>query len=165
MKDFFAKERVRCTLTLIDWGIRYVKLLEESAPKHGRVLVTRPLQVRALLPHTLLRVSSDQGLFAANSEEGRPEGVDDSMGHYDIEEAAIRDCYDEFLDGLESFSSYLKTRLVTVDDLGPYLEYWIDSIHAYEKDADDAAWSAALVTFVHYYGYRRVSGIYKQNGR
>jgi hypothetical protein len=43
-------------------------------------------------------------------------------------QAAIRDCYDAFLDGLGRFASYVKTGLIDVPSLRPYIRYWIEDI-------------------------------------
>jgi hypothetical protein len=160
MKEFFANARVQTAFTLIDWGARYVKLLDDDAPKNGRVLVTRQMQVRALLPHTLKPLLSDAIVFHADGEH-----EDDELRRFSPEEAAIRDCYDTFLDGLETFASYVQSDLISLNNLRPYLQYWIDDIHAPTKIADDAAWSAALVTYIAVYRYKGVKWLFEQFNR
>ncbi len=155
MKEFFGNERVRTALTLIDWGARYVKLLDDDAENNGRVLVTRQIQVHALLPHTLKPLLSDAMVFHAT--EGHE---DDTLRRYSPVEAAIRDCYDALLDGLETLSSYVKTDLISLDNLRPYLEYWIDDIHSPTKISGDAAWSAALATYIAVYRYKGVRWLF-----
>ena len=78
------------------------------------------------------------------------------MRRYTPPETAIRDCFDAFLDGLERFSSYVQTGLISVSQLRPYLEYWIDDIHEIAKDDDDAAWPAALLAYIEFYRFRGV---------
>lgn len=162
MKEFFANERVKTAFTLIDWGSRDVKLLDEGAEKNGRVLVTRQMQVRALLPHTLRKMASDEIVLHVDPAAEHSEDV---MRYYTSAEAAIRDCYDAFLDGLETFSSYVQTGLISIDHLRPYLQYWIDDIHAQTKDADDAAWSAALATYITFYRFEGVLSLFKKFDR
>lgn len=154
MKEFFADKRVNTALTLIDWGARNVELLGEGQDRE--VFVTRQMQVRALLPHTLLRVASDEQVFT--TKPGRLDHPDDRR--FSPPEAAIRDCYDAFLNGLEAFSSYVKTGLIKIDHLRPYLQYWIDDIHAPTKDPDDAAWSAALATYIAVYRFEGVEWLF-----
>jgi hypothetical protein len=161
MKEFFAKERVQNALTLIDWGTRDMKLLDESAKNDGRVLITRQKQLRALLPHSLQIVSSDEPVFHTGGEVSDPEHLDDSMRRYSPAEAAIRDCYDAFLDGLDTFASYVKTRLIEIDDLRPYLQYWIDDLHGPAANPNDAAWLAALATFIAVYRFNGVQWLFK----
>ena len=153
MKEFFDNARVQNALLLIDWGSRDIRLLDESAPDQGKVRVTRQLQVHALLPHTLI---SEAG---SDSEEARSV---DSLGRgYSVPEAAIRDCYDAFLDGLERFSSCTETGLISVEQLRPYLQYWIDDIHSPAKDEEDAAWSAALLTYIAFYRFHGVQWLFR----
>jgi hypothetical protein len=68
------------------------------------------------------------------------------------------------LDGLERFSSYVKTELVKVNDLKPYLGYWLHDIAADTDDPADAAWSAALLTYIQFYGYRGVQSLFAEFG-
>ena len=116
--------------------------------------MTRELQVHALLPHTLL----NEGV--GSDVERTSEGTASSATRYTPAEAAIRDCYDAFLDGLERFSSYVHTGLIDAADLRPYLGYWIDDIHAPAKDEEDAAWSAALLTYIHFYRFSEVQWLF-----
>jgi hypothetical protein len=155
MKEFFDDSRVQTALLLIDWGSRQMALLDENADDHGRVRVTRILQVHALLPHILVNERAGSDL-----EPGEQTG-DPIMRRFTPAEAAIRDCYDAFLDGLERFSSYLQTGLVDTEELRPYLDYWIDDIHAPAKDNDDAAWSAALLTYIDFYRFRGVQSLFR----
>jgi hypothetical protein len=121
MKEFFSTPRVQRTLFLIDWGCRRVQLLEDQPPDGNRVLVTRQMQTMALRPHVLIdRTGSDPEIFSSDGET-RGAGFSEA-------EAAIRDCYDAFLDGLERLSSYVQTGLVDLPSLRPYLGYWIDDI-------------------------------------
>ena len=85
MKEFFDNARVQNAPLLIDWGTRWIRLLDDSESNRGNVVVTRQFQ------------------------------------RYTPAEAAIRDCYDAFLDGLERFSSYVQTGLINVRQLRPYL--------------------------------------------
>ncbi|MBI3789787.1 MAG: hypothetical protein HY275_02780 [Gemmatimonadetes bacterium] len=151
MKEFLDDPRVQQAMTLIDWSTRRVRLLDETAPDGGVVRVTRHLQMRALLPHTLL---DDE---AVGDAEGN---LDGGMRTYAPAEAAIRDRFDAFLDGLERFAGYVESDLVAAHDLRPYLGYWVDDIHATTKDPDDAAWCAALLTYVDFYGYRGVQRLF-----
>lgn len=160
MKEFFGNQRVQTALTLIDWGARYIKLLDDGAGKNERVLVTRGMQLRALLPHTIKPLTSDDVVFHADGEH-----EDDVLRRFTPVEAAIRDCYDSFLDGLEAFSSYVQTDLVALDNLRPYIQYWIDDIHSSTEIAEDAAWSAALATYIAVYRYKNVQWLFDQFNR
>jgi hypothetical protein len=149
MKDFFADQRVQTALTMVDWGLRRMKLLEDAAADGGNILVDRIMQVRALRPHVLLARGSD--------EIGK--------GRFAPEEAAIRDRYDALLDGLERFGNYLSTKLVRIENMKPYIGYWLDDIHADAENAADAAWTACLLTYIDFYRFRGVQELFKAAGK
>jgi hypothetical protein len=157
MKEFFDDRRVQQAMTLIDWGSRRVPLLDASAPDGGVVRVTRALQTRALLPHTMVDEATGSDI------EGDADSV--PMRRYRPEEAAIRDRYDAFLDGLERFAGYVQSGLVEAAALRPYLGYWVDDIHAPTKDVADAEWCAVLLTYVHFYRYQGVQQLFRELGR
>ena len=153
MKEFFDDRRVQQAMTLIDWGSRRVLLLDATASDGGVVRVTRQLQTRALLPHTLVDAT------AGSDGEGDCDGAV-PMRRFSPEEAAIRDRYDAFLDGLERFAGYVQSGLVAAQDLRPYVGYWVDDIHAPTKDVEDAEWCAALLTYIHFYRYSGVQQLF-----
>jgi len=86
-------------------------------------------------------------------------------GRYTSLEAAIRDCYDAYLDGLERFGSFLSTGLATVRTLRPYLGYWLDDLAARTKDPADAAWTAAVLTYIQFYKFEGVQQLMLAFGR
>jgi len=157
MKEFFSTPRVQKTFLLIDWGCREVQLLEDRSADEGRVIVTRQMQTMGLRPHVLLnRTGSDPEVFT----------VDDGVSGvgFTRAEAAIRDCYDAFLDGLERFSSYVETGLIDVASLRPYIGYWIADISSPTENADDAAWCAALLTYISFYRFDGVLRLFDAFG-
>jgi|SRR5665213_216051 len=166
MKDFFADARIQKTLTLIDWGIRRVQLLPEDGPDKGWVIITRELQVRSLRPHTLLQSTGSDPEMAVDPTSAKVdlarEGYADRFTHA---EAAIRDCYDGFLDGLERISSYVRTGVVDISTIRPYLGYWIDDIYSSTENKPDAAWTAALLTYITFYQFEGVLWLFKKMGR
>jgi hypothetical protein len=156
MKEFFESPSVRNALTMIDWGSRRVNLFNREKPTpEDLVLVTRAIQCRALLPHTIVNAdaASDVEVVERSGEGGR-------MSAFTPEGAAIRDSYDAFLDGLERFSSFLGANLVTVEALQPYLSYWIDDIAAPTEDRDDAAWCCCLLAYIHFYRFTGVQDLF-----
>ena len=153
MKQFFDNPLVQRALWMIDWGTRSIPLLDEHAENRGRVMVTRPMQIHALLPHPL--VSPGEGSDQAEAQ-GSP------TSRFTPEEVAIRDCYDALLDRLERFADYVRTELISVGELRPYLEYWIKDIHAPTEDAEDAAWAAVLLTYIEFYGFSGVQTLFRQ---
>jgi hypothetical protein len=168
MKDFFEDERVQKALQFIDWGARRVQLLPPENKDSGFVRVTRGLQVSALRPHTFLKKGAlDPEMADSDTEMIAPD--DEMTGKWVVkqgetfrpEEVVIRDCYDTLLDGLERFSSYVKTGLIEVRALRPYIGYWIDDIHAPTSNQTDAAWTAALLTYISFYRFKGVLDLFK----
>lgn len=149
MKEFLSTPRVQKALLLIDWGSREIQLLEDRPLDESRIVVSRQIQTMALRPHILLnRTGSDPEIFTVD-------GTDSEEG-FTQAEAAIRDCYDAFLDGLERFGSYVQTGVVELSSLRPYIGYWIDDISCATDNADDAAWCAALLTYITFYRFDSV---------
>jgi hypothetical protein len=146
MKEFFATPRVQKALLLIDWSRRTIQLVDDRPGDESRVVVTRQLQTMGLRPHTLLdRTGSDSETFTGG-DSVRSEG-------FTQPQVVIRDCYDALLDGLERFASYVKTGLIDVASLRPYIGYWIDDISSPTEDPEDAAWCAALLTYISFYRF------------
>lgn len=157
MKEFFDDRRVQQAMTLIDWGSRRVQLLGPSEADEGMVRVTRALQARALLPHTIVDASGGSDAECADGES--------PMRRYTPEEAAIRDRYDAFLDGLERFAGYVEGGLIEARALRPYIGYWVDDIHAETDNIDDAEWCAALLTYIHFYRFSGVQQLFRDLDR
>jgi hypothetical protein len=105
MKQIFGDPTIQSVLLMIDWGARRIMLYPEAKNEAEKyVWLTDEDISRALMPH-----------------EERPEGFTD-------QEAVIRSAFDQFLDGLERFHSYVQTGLVSTSDVYPYLKYWADNI-------------------------------------
>jgi len=157
MKEFFADERVKKTLLFIDWGVRKIQLLPPNEPEEGMVIVNRLVQARALRPHVVPSSAFDKDEF-----EEKPNT--DTQMRFRQPEVVIRDCYDGFLDGLETFASYAQTYLVETKSLNAYIGYWLYSIQETAEGPNEAAWKAALLTYISYYKYPRVIWLFEQFG-
>jgi len=158
MKEFFATPRVQKALLLVDWGNRRFHLIEDRPADEGWVMVTRRVQTMGLRPHILLaRTGSDPEMITVDDEV--------SGAGFTESEAAIRDCYDAFLDGLERFASYIKTGLIDLPSLRPYIGYWIDDISSPTENIDDAAWCAALLTYISFYRFDGVLWLFDAFGK
>jgi len=106
---FFSNPAVRRAKLILDYSARRMNLSDDkSATKLHDVMVKQDLAGRALIPHTYGKET------------------------FTSVEVAIRDIFDEFLDGLESFYPMVEVNLIKVSDIKPYLGYWLESI------ADDA---------------------------
>jgi hypothetical protein len=148
MKDFFENPRVQTALTLVDWDLRRVKLLDDKARDEGYVIVDRMMQASALRPHVFFGRTSDEV----------------AQGRFTREEAAIRDRYDALLDGMERFGNCLSTKLVRLESMQPYIGYWLDRIS--DKDnRSNAVWKATLLTYIDFYGFHGVQKLFKAAGK
>jgi hypothetical protein len=156
MKGFFEDERVKMALSLIDWGTRRVQLDPKADPSTPGVVVTREMQLSALRPHTLLNLSESDFVMDGESIDGDRAFTPD--------EAWIRDCYDAFLDGLERIANCAKTNLIEISALRPYIGYWITDIHASTDSRSDAAYTAALLTYIKFYGFDGVLWLFSEFG-
>jgi hypothetical protein len=115
------------------------------------------MQAMGLRPHVLLTPGcSDPEVFTVDDDR--------SIVGFTEPQVAIRDSYDAFLDGLERFASYVKTGLIDVHSLRPYIGYWIDDISSPTENIDDAAWSAALLTYISFYRFDGVLWLFDAFG-
>jgi hypothetical protein len=159
MKEFFATAGVQRAMLLIDWGERRIRLLENVPDEQAVISVNRPMQVRGLRPHILVTGNESSDSDSMVVKDGA-ESV-----RFTQPEAAIRDSYDAFLDGLERFSSYVKTGLTDVASLRPYIGYWIEDISEPTSSPDDAAWNATLLTYISYYRFSGVTMLFSEFGK
>jgi hypothetical protein len=166
MKDFFNDDRVQKTKLFIDWEVRTIQLFPTTEPDEGSIVVTRLLQAKALRPHCISRN------VLGEDEEALIEQVgSDPIHHYTRAEVVIRDCYEKFLDGLETLASYAKTDLVDVASMTPYIEYWMEEMQSRSGSKTDAsrraaaaAWRAALLTYITFYRYKGVLSLFEAFG-
>jgi hypothetical protein len=156
MKEFNTDTKVSLTLTMIDWGVRNLPLHSvRNREDQTLTRVSRELQSRALLPHTLVGPSAGSDREAEDTGDGS-----DNAERFTFDQGIIRDCYDTFLDWFERFGSYLESKLVSVKDLEPYLFYWVNDIAAPARDQLDADWSACLLLYIHVYEYKGVQALF-----
>jgi hypothetical protein len=178
MKEFFEDPRVENARTMIDWGVRDIPLLSPSKSAHGKEdsgvrTVDRQLQCKSLRPHdwpdanpAATAASSDDAVRTAPSSDTvrKPDRATLGGTSFEPEEAAIRDCYDRFLDGFERFGNYRRGNLVSVNDLKPYVQYWIDDIVDTKCDANDSLWCVFLFAYIEFYSFVGVQALFDAFG-
>jgi len=169
MATFFGLPNVRKARTMIDWAKRRINLYdEEPAESEKWPLVTRRLQSRALLPHTVvkgvLKIQAKPAPGEIVVESASP-ATDSDLAEFTRAEAAIRDAYDSFFDGIETFASYIRTGLVAPSDLRPYLGYWIDDIASQTDDPDDDLWTCSILSYIEFYGYKGIQDLFGAYGK
>jgi hypothetical protein len=120
METFFGDAAVRIALTILDYNARRLDLSRKSDdPELKNVRVDHWLAAAALIPHQL------------------PDGT---LGRESFTrvEIAIRDAFDEFLERLDKFYSLLEAGVLKLEDILPYLGYWLESIADTEKFLQDS---------------------------
>jgi hypothetical protein len=141
IKEFESKRATREVMLMLDWYSREIELFpEDHDPKSRKAFVTDSMVAEALVPHT-----------------ERPKGYSDV-------EAAIRDAFDEFLDGLERFQHFVESGLVLAADFRPYLWYWIEIMGNPANEMHPAFFRSRLWTYIAFYGYRGVQNLFGQYG-
>ncbi len=159
-KEFANNPTVRKTLQMIDWSTRRLNLSngERSGDDTDLTIVTREVQWKALLPHTLKDGISPAPPSATHFAE-------EIKRKYTPTEALIRDCYDLFLDWLERFAAFIETGLISAEELRPHIDYWIDDIAMIEGDPDDARWRCTLLTYIRFYRFDGAERLFAAYGK
>ena len=122
---------VRSALRMIDWSDRHVRLFTDSSGDAGE----------------LVRVTDDMVAKALQHHSQRHDG-------FSPVEAAIRDAFDRFLDGIERFEAFRGARLVTAGDLKPHIAYWLHHIRSAKAGDPDTERLIQLRSYIEEYGYR-----------
>lgn len=100
IKDFEADRKIQLSMAMLDWSNRRLCFQSDECDKATLIKVNDALLSSALLPHTV-------------------------AGGYYSDEMTIRDCIDHYLDMLMRIDNFVTTRLIKVDELRPYIKYWI----------------------------------------
>jgi hypothetical protein len=116
------------------------------------------IQNRALEPHVLRSSQGD------DSGQSAGEAQDSDLASFSDDEVAIRDDYDTLLDGLERFASYVDTGLISVEDLRPYLGYWIKDIASTQCGEVYMGWTFWLLLYIDYYDFAGVESLFQAFG-
>lgn len=155
MREFLSRQEVRLAMTMIDWASRNVNLHGSGIDAKTWPLVHRSLQSTALLPHVIKKQTGSNDLA---------EVADSELSAFTRDEAAIRDVFDTYLDGLERFGSFMRGGLIGERDLRPYLGYWIKDITNETADAADGEWACSLLSYIQFYGYENVQFLFAEFG-
>lgn len=163
IKEFESDPVVQNALLMIDWGTRKINLFLVSDPKETDfVTITRDVQWKALLPHSLKH--DNQEYQATKLPDKVTKSEDRELG-FTVVEAKIRDTYDIFLTRLDRFATFIKSNLIDPGELRPFIDYWIDAITETENLKKDAAWKLTLLTYINYYNYSGVKELFKECGK
>jgi hypothetical protein len=86
-----------------------------------------------------------------------------------MEEARIRDIYDDFLYYFSRFYHFIESRLLRPHEIEPYLRYWIEEIAGDAAPGEraqpgDHKWRCALIGFIWCYRYYGVINLFEKLG-
>ena len=129
MKEFVNDPNVRLAKVMIDWISRDVELFPENKKKEDkRVWVNDEILIEALTPENW-------------------KGTNENPIGYEEHEAKIRDIFDTFFEKLATISHYLETKLITKQDLRPYITHWIGLINGNRSEALISQIDAYLIKY------------------
>lgn len=164
LKDLESDPAVQNALLMIDWGTREINLFLRPDPCDNDLIeITRDIQWKALLPHTLKKKYPEYKASDTSSDEAVGKGA--SERRFTPIEARIRDSYDTFLTKLDRLYSFIDSKLISAEELDPFIRYWVDAITKNEHPEADTIWRCILLTYVDFYGYTGVQSLLKCYGR
>jgi hypothetical protein len=91
---------------------------------------------------------TDEFLIGALSTFDQKDGNDDR-------EVIIRDIFDSYFDELNTFQSHIETGLVEIQDIQPYLEYWMLQLTGRGR-VRGPAFGKQTAKYLDFFGYKRV---------
>ena len=138
IKEFLADRDVKKVLLILDWKRIDLPLYDNEIPENSTRLIFYIDEVH--LENSL-------------STEPNSEFTD--------EETIIRKSIDEFLVKLSMFQNYVDNKLITTNDLKPYLEYWINMIGDRSKSQKNPIYIENLWKFIKKYEYSQVIKLLK----
>ena len=144
-KEFIANEfkemnrdkKVMNAMFMLDWDKRRIELFPDNPNYVDRFsIVDRSLLKSALLSHKL-------------------------KDRFKKEEVIIRDTFDHFFDELVRLNQFIDSKLITQEELEPYLKYWIKVI----CDDLDPKIRNVVFHYVNEYNYTGVQQLFKRFGK
>ncbi len=160
VKEFENKPAIANVLSIIDF--EEFREFPLQLPGREDVMFFEPKEERlqnALLPH-------DDALRRKRSVEALKdtERYKHELKEYLIE-IELRSWFDEFLAGLGNFEYYIQSKLITADELRPYVAYWIRLIGDREYRREGASgFYEQLFTYIHRADYSDVQNLFSRFG-
>jgi hypothetical protein len=133
IKEFEADSKVQLCMAMLDWNDRKLCFQSDDCEKPRLIQVSDALLAGALLPHQAAK------------------------GYYP-DEMAIRDCIDRYLDMLMRLQTFVDARLIKIDELGPYISYWIELAAGQMSGHHDADVFVLLLNYIKEYGFAGADG-------
>ena len=146
IKDFESDPGVQNAMLMIDWGERKINIyLIPNPQSKDFVKINREIQWKALLPHVIKRQFPE---YRDPECEGN--------ARFSLKEARIRDTYDAFFTRMDRFATFIRSGLITSDEVEPFIAYWIEEITKNSNREEDSAWRCTLLTYINFYNYSGV---------
>jgi RNA binding exosome subunit len=132
IKEFVSDKQVQNMMYMLDWGKRKIELFPYDPDYEKRfAIVTRSVLNAALQSHKIKHKFSK---------------VD----------VAIRDSFDQFLGYFEMYERFIKRKLITSNEIEPYLKYWIQTI---SEDIEQPV-RETIHHYINEYGYSGVQNLF-----
>ncbi|MBB1287033.1 hypothetical protein HRH25_21805 [Flavisolibacter sp. BT320] len=131
IKEFTSDRMVRNSMSMLDWGERYIELFPDKPNYDDRF---------AKVDRMILKLALQYHGFRTK-EYGKD--------RFTSVEVAIRDNFDYFLSHLERFEQFIQAGLITPKELEPYLNYWVSTI----ADNIEADVRNAIYHYINQYGF------------
>jgi predicted lipase len=163
IKDFENNPAIANVLSIIDF--EEFREFPLTLPGREDCIFFEPKDYRlrnALQPHSAaIQRKRDVEVL---KEMGDRDRYKQELKEYLIE-VTLRDWFDEFLGGLASFEYYIKSKLITADELRPYILYWIRLIGDREYRREGASgFYEQLFTYIHVADYSDVQKLFSRFG-
>ena len=138
--DFNSNKTVRNAMYMLDWGSRKIELFPDKLLYADRfAIVDRKILESALIYHELrIKVPNNDRFTEV--------------------EVAIRDTFDHFLSYFEKFDQFIIAKLITVEEIAPYLKYWVITITENMNEST----REILYNFINEYGYTGTQDLFAQ---
>lgn len=138
MQSFFGDHTVNCALKMLDWGNRSIELYPHRESEKDRfVFVDDHFLADALSWHK-------------------------KHGPFTDVQIILRDVFDHFLDRLERINSFVETKLISIDDLRPYLVYFAENIMFAAENDPEVNRLVKLRKYIEYYRFNGVDSLFKK---
>lgn len=147
IKEFEEDPDVKNVMLALDWNERKIKFSDEYTIDK----VTEKLLCICLVSGDLSTQKNE--LMAQKGE-----------AEFSEEESAIRDAFCRFLDYLERFDHFIEAKLITKEELTPYLRYWLNLVGNDNGQIKTSTFYQYLWNFIDYYGYSGVQRLFHRYG-